>query len=670
MSAFLLPSRQVHLDFHTSPFIDGVAAEFDAKEFARTMRQASVNSVTVFSKCHHGMCYYPTQTGVRHPHLGDRDLLGEMIEALHREGIRAPIYTTVAWEEDVAQRFPEWRQMRWDGRYAQLATSADGVTSQPAGWRFNNFLHPDYQDYFEAHLRELIANYEVDGFFLDIVFFDPQACWSETSRKFREKHGLLGHDAGTQARFQSLGQEAFAQKFSAIARGLAPKASIFYNAQQDLNVDARYGPRARARQQSHLEIESLPSGFWGYHHFPRIARGQGYWGKPWIAMTGRFQRMWGDFGGIKPQAALEFECFRAQALGGGNSVGDQMHPRGKLDPSAYALIGAVFAQCAAAEPFYKNSTPLPQVGIVSPNHPDVDPASSGKSEEGAVQICEELHYDVTMLDDGCDLAGLDLVILPDEVVVTAQLKRKLRAFAKAGGPILSSGRSGFDETGAWSLGFLPYKIEGACDTTPTYWRTREAFDADLSISERVCYEQGHLLRPAKGAETLVERVLPYFQRTDLKYCSHFQAPPRPQIEKLPAAVGTERFIAFADPIFRELRQSGNLAARRILTAALQRLIGPAPFGHGLSSSILSVPRQRGNDLILTLLHYIPVRKALDIDVIDEARSFAGELLSLPPAAKEARLFGAKQALRRNARGQFALPAAKGRLLVEVPGFFR
>jgi alpha-L-fucosidase len=53
--------RQVHLDFHTSPFIPDVAADFDAEEFVSTFQRAHVNSVTVFAKCHHGMCYYPTK---------------------------------------------------------------------------------------------------------------------------------------------------------------------------------------------------------------------------------------------------------------------------------------------------------------------------------------------------------------------------------------------------------------------------------------------------------------------------------------------------------------------------------------------------------------------------------------------------------------------------------
>src|SRR5690349_16829325 len=89
--------RQVHLDFHTSPFIPDVGSEFDAREFAKALKEAHVNSVTIFAKCHHGQCYYPTKSGTQHPALKGRDLLGEQIEALHSAGIRCPIYTTVAW---------------------------------------------------------------------------------------------------------------------------------------------------------------------------------------------------------------------------------------------------------------------------------------------------------------------------------------------------------------------------------------------------------------------------------------------------------------------------------------------------------------------------------------------------------------------------------------------
>jgi hypothetical protein len=99
------------------------------------------------------------------------------------------------------------------------------------------------------------------------------------------------------------------------------------------------------------------------------------------------------------------------------------------------------------------------------------------------------------------------------------------------------------------------------------------------------------------------------------------------------------------------------------------LIGPAPFGEGLPTTVLSVPRRRGKDLLLTLLHYIPTRKALDIDMIEERSSFGGELLRLPKKVKVARLFQGEE-LPRDESGAFLLPLAKGRLLIEVPGYFQ
>jgi hypothetical protein len=664
--------RHVHLDFHTTPLIGDVASEFDARAFAETFRAAHVDSVNVFAKCHHGQCYYPTKTGTAHPALKGRDLLGEQIEALHRLGIRAPIYTPIAWEEDAAAKHPEWRMQRRDGAYAQVGRHAPSSPPNQAPWYFNNFLHADFQDYLEAHFRELVSRYgkDVDGFWIDIVFFPGDACWSDASRAFRAKLGLLGDDRATQAKFESAGQRAFCGRFTKLIRGLAPQASVFYNSTNPLYTDSRYGNRARHALQTHWELESLPSGFWGYQHFPRLARAFGHWGKPWCAMTGRFQKMWGDFGGVKPQAALEFECFRAQALGGANSVGDQLPPRGRLDRGAYDLIGAVYAQCAAAEPFYASSQALPQVGIVAPGAPELDSALTDKALEGAVQMCEELHYETVVLDDAADLRGLDVVILPDWVRPTAALVKKLAAYRAAGGRLLLSGRAAFLDNDRALLPGLPLRRLGTVDKFPTYWRVAPEFVPALARSERVFYSAGEEVVAGAGTKVLARRVLPYFRRTEAAYCSHFQTPPRAQADKHPAIVEGKGFVYFADPVFTDYRQAGNTAARDAVAAALRRLIGEAPYGAGLPTTVLSVPRRRGRDLLLTLLHYIPTRKALEIDMIEERTSFAGDVLRLPAAARTVHVFGSAEKLARDpATGGFILPVTKGRLLLEVPGFF-
>jgi hypothetical protein len=659
--------RQVHLDFHTSPWIHDVGVDFDADEFAQTLKGAHVNSVTIFGKCHHGMCYYPTKTGTQHPGLKGRDLLGEQIDALHRHGLRAPIYTTVVWEEDAAQKHPEWRQLRNDGTFAGTSLATDNSGPHPGAWKFLNFLNPDYQDYIEAHVREMLANYDVDGFFFDILFFNSQACWSDASVKFRKQHGLTNDDRETWVRFESAAQHAFAEKFTRIVTGLKSDATIFYNSTTHSSVDSSAGLRTRTQWQSHFELESLPSGFWGYQHFPRMARQIGRWGKPWFGMTGRFQRQWGDFGGIKPQPALEYECFRSQALGGGNSVGDQLPPRGILDPAAYDLIGAVYGQCEAAEPFYKDSQPVTQIGVLSPAFPGIGDVAA-KSEEGVIQMCEETHYESSLLDDANDLGGFELLILPDSVVITEPLKAKLQKYFESGGKLIVSHQAGRDAGGNWALDFLPLSFHGEVDKYPTYWRARDTFWPEFSKSDRVAYSQGVNVEGGAGSEVLIDRVLPYFKRSDVKFSSHFQTPPIKETDRFPAVIAGENWVYFADPIFREYRQTGNVAMRDVWKKCMERLVGAPPFGAGLPTTVLSIPSRRDNDLLLTLLHYIPLRKALDIDVIEERMGFGGETLQLPESARDVRVYGG-EALKSLGNGAFELPTTKGRLLLEVPGFF-
>lgn len=665
-----LPTRQVHLDFHTSEHIPDVGSEFDSETFARTFREAHVNSVTIFAKCHHGMCYYPTKVGIQHPALNGRDLLGEMIEALHREGIRCPIYTTLAWEEDIARRYPAWRQMKKDGSFANRETLTDRKTVAPGLWKFNNWIHPDFMDYTEAHLREVLDAYEVDGIFFDIFTFHKEACWSEASVAFRERHGLMGDDPVTQRRFIAAAQDHFASRFTPLVREKHPEASVFYNADYDLRADRGSGSRHLGKYVTHFELESLPSGFWGYQHFPRQARGVLLQELPWLGMTGRFQKMWGDFGGIKPQAALEFECFRSQALGGGNSIGDQLPPRGRLEPAAYRLIGNVYRQCAEAEAFYEGSEPFARVGVIPAQATaSEDVASASLSDEGVLMMLAESHYEAAMVDAETDLETFELLVLPDAAIIEPTLRDRVQSFHQKGGKLLISHASGFDSEGRWALPWLGLEPGAEIELYPSYWSARRAFWPEASDSDFVIYAPGRLPVISGGDwKPLIERKLPYFKRNDVKYCSHFQTPPRPEVESEAAALEAERVIWFGDPVFREYRQTGNKACYEAVIRSVERLIGPPLVSGDLPKTVQVIPRRKGADLLLTLLHYIPQRKALDIDVIDTAHQFAGYQISFRKPVQSVREGLNGKPLESDGSGGFRLPDAKGRLVLTVPEY--
>ena len=90
--------RQVHLDFHTSEHCPNVGGKFDEDQFMGALKKGHVDSITIFAQCHHGWCYYPTETDMEHPHL-QTDLVGRMLAAAKKEDINMPVYITVQWHD-------------------------------------------------------------------------------------------------------------------------------------------------------------------------------------------------------------------------------------------------------------------------------------------------------------------------------------------------------------------------------------------------------------------------------------------------------------------------------------------------------------------------------------------------------------------------------------------
>ena len=93
-----LPYRQVHLDFHTSEHIEGIGSRFTREGFAAALKAGHVNSITLFSKCHHGWSYHPTEVNFPHPHLAC-DLLGEQLAVCRELGVRTEIYVSAGLSE-------------------------------------------------------------------------------------------------------------------------------------------------------------------------------------------------------------------------------------------------------------------------------------------------------------------------------------------------------------------------------------------------------------------------------------------------------------------------------------------------------------------------------------------------------------------------------------------
>jgi hypothetical protein len=557
--------RQIHLDFHTSELIPGIGSRFDPKDFAKTLADASVDSVTVFSKCHHGWSYHPTKVGKKHPHL-DFDLLRAQIDACHSKDINTPIYISAGWDELAAREHPEWRVVTPEGVLIRQRGEPLG-----AGWAFLDFGSP-YLDYLCRQVEEVMELYpDGDGIFIDICFqLISCSVWAQTRM---EKQGLDWTNAADRVNFTEQVQIEFFERVTDAVRKHDPKRRLFYNFGH-----VRRGRRDFLKYFTHLEVESLPTAFWGYEHFPVSARYIEPLGIEFLGQTGKFHFTWGEVGGYKKPDALLYECGAMVAQGGRCLVGDHLHPTGAIDKTTYATISEAYAHVKAIEPWAEGSTNVAEIGLISveaASRPRLAgiPGHFHDEDDGAVRILLESKFTFDVLDLESDFTKYRLLILPDLIAVTAPLKKKIEAFVAGGGKVLLTGRSGLDsekgrfvlDIGAKWKGQSPFK--GGDYLLPVKELRASFVNDPLFI-----YDPAQRIE-VTGGRSLGEIYEPYFDRAPNHFSGHINTPNQPDPSGYDAGVEKGGYIYLAHPIFGAYKRIGAVAVLEIAEKAIAHALG-------------------------------------------------------------------------------------------------
>jgi hypothetical protein len=654
---FSLPFRQIHLDFHTGLAVPDVGRDFDARQFARTMKKAGVTSVTVFAKCHHGHLYYVTRRPERHPGLkAGLDLTGEQVEALHREGIRAPIYISVQCDEYAANTRPEWIARNAD---SSIVGWRGGKSWFGPGWQILDMSSP-YQEYLAEQTAEVLRRFRpVDGIFFDMCWDQPSC--SQDAIRGMLRAGLNPEDEKDRAKYAHQVALAYMDRFHRMVKATAPDATVYFNGRSYFNL------AEEVKYQSQVEIECLPTGGWGYMFFPRVVRFGRHFGKPYMGMTARFHKSWADFGGLKPYAALEYETAQMMAHGARCSIGDQLHPRGRLDKAAYELIGRIYARVAEREPWL-DAQPVTDIGLFQAPAPHVTAVESTGTDEGAARMLMHLHHQFDVIHPESDLERYGLLILPDCVPVGAALAKRLRAHLKGGGRLLASGRSGLsDDASRVLLPELGVVAKGMSPYTTTYIRFGEEISCGVPQTDHVMYERGVRVLAARRAKTLARVVEPYFERTWAHFCSHRQTPPA-RVTAYAAAVqkGSAAYVAF--PIFGAYANHGNYPYRLLVRNLLDRLLPDPLLRVGAPTSTEATVMRQNGRTIVHLLQYCPERRAQGLDIVEDIVPIFNVPLSLRLARQPRRVYLApsRRALpfkRIGGRVEVTLPEVRGHEMV-------
>ena len=596
--------RQVHLDFHTSEHIEDIGKKFDKKQFQTALKKGHINSITLFSKCHHGWAYHPSKANEIHPHL-DFDLLGAQIQAAHEIGVKTPIYLSAGLDEKMAHRHPEWLVRNLD----ESTTWAKDFTEP--GYHKMCMSSP-YLDYLVKQIEEVCNNYDADGIFLDIAGVQP--CYCQNCIAEREELGLNPYDENDVLKHAEMVYKRYAEKTRAAVDKYKPNLSLFHN-----GGHIRQGRRDLVNYNTHLELESLPTGGWGYDHFPFSARYCQGLGVDYLGMTGKFHGSWGEFGGFKHPNALRFEVALAAANGAKCSVGDQLSPSGEMDMVTYDLIGSAYSELEEKEEWLDNVESVADIAIISPEA-YVGDLSTGQmtkvddSGSGVCRIMLEGKYLFDVIDFESDLSKYKVIILPDVIRADIDFAKRLREFCDCGGKVLATGKSALYENsnefclnlGAEWIKENPYK--------PDYFRPLEKIK-DMGDTGYIMYGNGEKIR-CIGNELGI-RENPYFNRTRAHFCSHQHTPNSCEYGGAGMTEGKDG-IYIAWNIFADYAQSGELHLKQMAIFALDRLLDSAKtLKTNLPAQGIVTLMKQNDRLICHLLYASPVKRGNGIEVIED-----------------------------------------------------
>lgn len=607
-----LPYRQVHLDFHTSECIECIGSRFSRENFASALKVGHVNSITLFSKCHHGWSYHPTEANLPHPHLCC-NLLDEQLAVCKELGVRTEIYISAGFSEQYAHRHPEHLRCDKNGYWGNFDVDA--------GYHRLCF-GTAYLDQLTAEIEEVLIRYkgQFDGLFLDIIGMIP--CWCSDCVKGMKDLGLDPEKDADAWAYARMVYDRYTSRVAETVERMIPGLPIIHN-----DGGAIFQGRDIAfKNQGHFELESLPTGGWGYDHFPRAAAYARTLGRDFLGMTGKFHLTWGEFGGFKHPNALRYEAALAGACGARCSVGDQLHPDGQFDLATYRLIGKAYAEVEQREKYLEGSKLMADIGLLSAENfrricPNALPDGNLNPDLGANRIMLEGHYLYDILDPEADFTKYRLLILPDSMEIPEGVFHdKLTAYLEQGGKLLLTGKSGTaDGKFVYDFG-VDFGGEG--QFRPAYLHPLHDL-YPIGDTNYVMYNRNYnlTLREDFGGEVCAERVDPYFNRTAQHFCSHRHTP-YDRTATTPAAVVTDQIGYIGWDIFTEYAEVGASHLKYMVLDIIDRLLGEdktlvCDLPSCGVTSVATRETERGTQLIHQLVYAIPKVRGGNVEIIED-----------------------------------------------------
>ncbi len=583
------PRYAFFCDNHTQAEVRDFACNFDGEKYGDQLARCGVDFFTFPARCNRGFAYYDTDIGTRHPAL-KRDLFGELAAACEKRNIAMAAYFNGGISGVEAVQHPEWALVNPEGGVML------GTVRRESPFIIRMCFNSPYRRHLHAMIAEVIEKYpHISGFFIDCLHQAP--CLCPYCQAERARRGI-----GSPEELAKITLREFCAETAALVKNLRPGANCFFNSVSFSSA---------GENNSFLDCECLPTGGWGYEFLPVRA----HWlpelrpGGLVFNMTGRFYT-WGDFGGLRPDAALEYDFFYGLMFGMRPETGTHFSPRGELDMPVFDTVARVYGKLREFESFFTSAPRHNEVALVLGSEEELnDPEVPLRA---AVRALEELHVPFSIItDEARSLDSFEVAILPENREISPALRRKLEGF---GGAVIGCGRAAAEELGD----LFGIECAGAAPE-PVYY--------DAPGMARAAYAGAEKLKILHGAEGRGALVAPYCSKGFENGMAVYYTPPDKALP-FPLTVRKGRNIFCAAHLFSGLLVRGAVHLRTLLESMLAEALPRPRFrSRGLYSfTRIALAEEKGRQFIY-LLNYLPEARGKTF-AVEEGIDLLGARVSL------------------------------------------
>lgn len=591
------PKYCLFYDNHTMPACPDVGENFDVEAFTDRIKRCGVDQLTFHARCNLGMAYYDTKIGIKHPSL-KYDLFGKLADACQRKGIAlsAYIHGGISSAEGVLHR--DWTTLAFDGREYREPRFTPYVRTM--------CYNTPYRDHLITMIEEIAANYPVSGFFIDGLSGFPCVC--PICVKEMKERGIDWNNKDEVIKFSEFSALRLARDISKAVKAITPEYLLYFG-EPGYEEQADFG--------TYLECVGLPTGGQGYEFLPVLSHYMRTLGnKPVLNMTGRFYD-WGDFGGLRPEAAVKSELLYGLANGMRPNVGGHFHPRGDLENAVLDRIEKIYKELQTMESWFDNAKNTTEIAIVYPG--TIGKIRGDNQLRSAVRMLSELKQQFDVVTLVSDWSKYKVLVIPDDIIFTEEITHRVKDHIAAGKAVISSGSSGLNQEkkqfaleAEWGI---KYKKE--CDFDPAYFTVGKKFNHNMPDMPLSLYSHGIEVEPLPGTSVDAYLIKPYYNRGwDGEYAFYYNPPDK--VTDKPALTVNGNVAHFSHRIFSGYYDQAPVELRSVFSNVLNIFL-PDPlikYENLPSFSRVFVSEQPGRKMV-HLLSYVPELRGSKTQMIEE-----------------------------------------------------